>query len=311
MIFSVQGIAGNPGMKDWMEYLAVPEGYRYEKSVKILKEYSFEDFDAVMYEQSNGPGTTQRVLKVYPKNLTGKAPAVVVPFYFPEAMVGFELGTGEVLPRYEKIAMMADLARRGYVSISADSYHLTYIKSDMDRGNFKRWSVAGSQLVKDWPEWTGMGKLVADTRLLIDLLEEDPKVDAKRIGITGHSLGGKMAFYTGCVDKRIKVMMLSDFGFLWDQSNWEKVWYWGGKLAELKDKGMDHVSLLGLCGGKPVMLIAGKYDNDDSEEAMRRAKGYKGKKQDRIVVLNHATGHRPPTEALEAGYVFLDKYLQN
>lgn len=309
--FIMPALAGTPGMKGWMEYLSVPDGYVFEKSVKVLKEYSFEEFDATLLLQANGPGTSQRVLKVYPKNLTGKAPAVVVPFYFPEAMVGFELDSKELLPKYSLIRMMADLAKRGYVSISADSYHLTYIDSDMDRGVFKRWEVAGKQLTKDWPGWTGMGKLVADTRLLVDLLEEDGKVDASRIGIAGHSLGGKMAFYTGCLDKRIKVMMLSDFGFLWEQSNWEKVWYWGDKLQELKAKGMDHTGLLSLCGGKPVILLAGKFDNDDSEAAMRRAKGYRGKKQERIVVINHATGHRPPTEALEAGYGFLDRWIGN
>lgn len=301
--------SGKPGMKAWLEYLSVPAGYGYEKSVKTIKEYSFDDFDAVLLIQANGPGTFQRVLKVYPKNRTDKVPAVVVPFYFPEAMVGFELETGEKLPRYEKISMMADLAKRGYASISADSYHLTYTPQNLDRGSFKRWAVAGKKLTDDWPEWTGMGKLVADTRLLIDLLEEDPGIDADRIGIAGHSLGGKMAFYTGCLDKRIKVMLLSDFGFLWEQSNWEQVWYWGKKLDELKSRGMDHIGLLGLSGGKPVMLLAGKYDNEDSEDAMRKSSGYRGKKQERIVVLNHASGHRPPTEALEAGYEFLDRWL--
>ncbi len=293
----------------WHRYLDPPKEYRFEHSSHLVKTWSFEDFDVEMLVQANGPGTEQRVLKVFPKHFEGKIPAVVVPFYFPEAMIGFEPETGEVYPNYAGIKMMADLARRGFACISAESYHLTYIRSDLARRNFKRWQIAGEALMADWPSWTGMGKLVADTRLLIDLLEQDSRIDASRIGITGHSLGGKMAFYTGCIDRRVKAIMCSDFGFLWEQSNWEKVWYWGSKLDELKAAGMDHTGLLSLAGGKPFFLIAGKYDDDSSYEAMKRARGY-GRHPERLVILNHASGHRPPQSALEAGYDFLELYLK-
>lgn len=301
------GAAGH--RSDWKHYLDAPAEYAFEHSASLVKTYSYEDFDVELLIQANGPGTQQRVLKVFPKHFEGKLPAVVVPFYFPEAMLGFELETLEELPRYTEITMMADLAKRGFCCISADSYHLTYTDSKLARGDFKRWKVAGEALMKDYPSWTGMGKLVADTRLLIDLLEQDPRVDSGRIGIIGHSLGGKMAFYTGCVDPRIKVIVASDFGFRWEQSNWEKVWYWGDKLDELKAKGMDHTQLLSLAGGKPFFLIAGQYDDDSSYEAMKRAKGYR-RHPERLVILNHATGHRPPQSALAAGYDFLEKYLQ-
>ena len=293
----------------WHRYLDPPQAYRFEKSVRPAKSWSFDDFDVEELVQANGPGTFQRVLKVFPKNFEGRLPAVVVPFYFPEAMLGFEPETGEVLPNYAGIKMMSDLARRGFACISAEAYHLTYTECGLDRGNFKRWQIAGDALMADWPSWTGMGKLVADTRLLIDLLEEDSRIDSSRIGITGHSLGGKMAFYTGCLDKRIKVIMCSDFGFRGEQSNWEKVWYWGDRLEELKAAGMDHTGLLSLAGGKPFFLIAGKYDDDSSYEAMKLSRGYR-RHPERLAILNHASGHRPPPSALSAGYSFLERYLK-
>ena len=294
---------------EWKRLLDPPREYKFTHSAELVKTYSFEDFDAELLLQANGPGTVQRVLKVFPKNFEGKLPAVVVPFYFPEAMIGCELETRQVLPKYEKIRMMADLAGRGFACISAESYHLTYEKSDLGRGDFKRWQVAGSALMRDWPGWTGVGKLVADTRLLVDLISEDPRVDASRIGIAGHSLGGKMAFCTGCMDKRIKAILASDFGFRWEQSNWEKIWYWGEKLEAMKAEGLDGTSLLSLSGGKPFFLIAGKYDDDSSFEAMKKARGYR-KHPERLGFLNHATGHRPPQSALDAGYDFLEKYLK-
>jgi predicted esterase len=172
-----------------------------------------------------------------------------------------------------------------------------------------RWGYAGRKLKEDYPSWTGMGKLAFDTRLLVDFISEDPRVDSERIGIIGHSLGGKMAFYAGCLDKRIKVIVASDFGIDWDQTNWKDIWYWGDTLNEIRSKGMNHSELLSLSGGKPFCLIAGEADNENSGVIMRKAKGYE-KNPERLKLINHATGHRPPRKCTEIGYQFLDRYLK-
>ena len=296
------------GQRLWMQYLEVPKDYAFTPDVQMQKSYSFADFDAELLLQKNGPDTWQRVLKVFPKGCSGPVPAVVVPFYFPEGMLAFELDSQEELPKYFGIEMMIHLAKRGFACISADSYHLTYLDSGRGRGDFMRWKEAGDAISKDWPQWCGMGKLVADTRLLIDLLEEDSRIDSQRIGIAGHSLGGKMAFCTGCLDPRVKVMMASDFGFLWEQTNWEKSWYWGDKLELLKQNGITNTDLLSYSRGKPFFLIAGDADTDASFEAMKQAKGY-DRHPERLGFLNHATGHRPPASALEQGYDFIEKQL--
>ena len=302
-------VAGITSKAKWLKQIGTPRDYTFEKSFKQIKKYCFEDFDAELYFQANGPGTFQRTMMVFPKNFTGKLPAVVVPFYAPEKMLGFDPETGEILERYIGVTMMRDLARRGYACISADSYHLTYLKSDRDKEDFYRWRDAGTAVTQDHPSWTGMGKLIADTELLIDILCEDARIDSNRIGIAGHSLGGKMAFYSGCLDPRIKVILASDFGFCWDNTNWKDIWYWGEKVELLKQLGMDHASLLGASGGKPFCLIAGEYDNDESRQLMEQAPGY-APVDERRIIYNHATGHRPPEDVLQKGYDFLDKWLK-
>ena len=315
LLFAVQTLSAQ---NRWSAYLDPPSDYAaFHRSVKKVAEYGFPGFTVEEYRQANGPDTVQRVMMAVPKDAKGRLPAVVAPFYFPEAMLGFDPKTGGVesplaagtnLTRYAGITFMADLARRGYITISADAYHLTYAPEGSPSSAWAKWKYAGTRLVKDHPGWTGIGKLTFDTRLLVDMVAADPRVDAGRIGIIGHSLGGKMAFYAGCLDSRIKVIVASDFGIGWDQTNWSDVWYWGARLDEVRAKGMDHAELLSLAGGKPFCLIAGQYDDSTSGEMMRRACGYEGH-PDRLLLVNHATGHRPPHDALAAGYRFLDRHL--
>ena len=303
----------------WSEYLDAPTEYAaFPRHVEKLGVFRCDGFDVEEYRQANGPGTSQRVLLAIPHKGNLPFPAVAAPFYFPEAMLGFDpktsgngtsSGSAETnLTRYAEIAYMAALARRGYVTASAEAYHLTYRPDDAPKDAWKKWRHVGERLRRDWPGWTGIGKLTFDTRLLIDLLAADPRVDTNRIGIIGHSLGGKMAFYAGCLDPRIRVIVASDFGIGWDQTNWSDPWYWGQTLETVRARGMDHAGLLSLAGGKPFCLIAGKYDDESSGAMMRRAAGYEGHPE-RLLLVNHASGHRPPPDATETGYRFLDRFL--
>lgn len=293
----------------WLDLIGSPADPEFEKSLVLEKKYRLPEFDVELYTQANGKGTSQRIMIALPKDLSKPLPCVAVPFYYPEAMLGFDPETGEILEKYYPVAMMTHLVKRGYIVASADAYHLTYIRSEKNIADFSRWRDAATALRADNPGWSGIGKLVADTVLMIDVLAADPRVDHKRIAIAGHSLGGKMAFYTGCLDDRVKVILASDFGIGWDQTNWNEIWYWGKKVDELKAAGIEHSSLLGSVAPKPMMLIAGQYDNDESFEIMKRAGGYDGYEKN-LRIINHATGHRPPEYALNAGYDFIDEYLK-
>lgn len=223
-------------------------------SVEKVSTYVCADFDVELYRQANGPVTFQRVMMAVPHSMNGKAPCVVVPFYFSEAMLGFNpvdgsfasglASAGTNLTFYAGISYMSDLVKRGYVTISADAYHLTYRNgcaeprvSPPDCG-MSPWRCAAKALNADWLDWSGIGKLVFDTRLLVDLAQADARIDAKRIGMIGHSMGCKMAFCAGMTDNRVKVVVASDFGLGWTQINWDADWYWGGRLADMRAQGL-------------------------------------------------------------------------
>jgi len=297
------GVSAAALPESWSRYLDPPKAYAgFERKVRKVRTKDCSDFTVEWYLQRNGPDSEQRVMLAVPKRLTGKVPCVVVPYYFPEAMLGEETN-------YVEIAYVADLARRGYAAASAEAYHLTYATNGSPADVWAKWRCAGESLKRDWPMWTGIGKLTFDTRLVIDLVAADPRVDADRIGILGHSLGGKMAFYAGCLDPRVKAIVASDFGIGWTQTNWDAVWYWGERVAEMRAAGRSHAELLTASGGKPFCLIAGKYDDADSGAIMRAAKGYDGS-SGRLLLLHHGRDHRPPPEMTDAGYRFLDRWLK-
>lgn len=294
----------NAAAQAWLERIGQPERYAYEPALRLIRQFETAEFHGELYEQANGPGTVQQTLLMLPKTAQpdgGKWPAVVVPFYYPDRMAGYNLDTLEPTGEPD-VAMALQLVRRGYAVVTAEAFHLTYCPLEQDRRDFSRWRLSAEALLRDHPEWTGIGKLIADTRLLVDLLCADARIDPERIGIAGHSLGGKMALYTGCLDDRIKAILGSDFGLEWDRTNWLEPWYWGDKLRELKAAHMDHAELLRIGGLKPFVLIAGEYDDDGALEVIRRA-GYADASQ--YLFINHASGHRPPVDVLERGYDFL------
>ena len=310
----------------WASLLEPPAEYaNFTREVVPVAKYVCADFDVEVYSQRNGPDTHQRVMMAVPRGLKGKAPCVIAPFYFPEAMLGFNpkdeslesdlAPEGTNLTFYAGISYMSDLTRRGYVTISADAYHLTYRNhvcswwAAVLGCSGSPWRRVGCALKEDWPQWTGVGKLTFDTRLLVDFAAADPRVDISRVGMIGHSLGGKMAFYAGMTDDRVKVVVASDFGLGWAQTNWGDCWYFGDKLAKMRAQGFSNVDLLSASGGRPFCLIAGKYDDADSGNLMKAATGYDGV-GDRLLFLRHGTGHRPPAEVTARGYRFLDTYLE-
>ena len=294
----------------WLDAIGTPSYDIPKEPIKLLARYEYPDFDAELYLQKNGPDTTQRILMAFPKEIKEPCPAVAVPFYIAEQMLGMDPATGEPIPRYAHDCIMRHLVQRGYVTASADSYHITYMESEKPFDDFSRWKDAGEKLRCDHPNWSGVGKLISDTQLLLDALCADKRVDPSRVGIAGHSLGGKMAFYTGCLDSRVKAIRASDFGIGWDQTNWRDVWYWGSQVEALLAKGMDHSELLSVAAPKPFCLIAGQYDNWESWRMMLRTPGYIPQ-DPRLKLINHATGHQPPAEALEEGYCFLDRWLKS
>ena len=56
-----------------------------------------------------------------------------------------------------------------------------------------------------YPHWSVMGKMVADTRCVInDASTRMPFIDSNKIYLAGYSLGGTVALFTAALDNRVK-----------------------------------------------------------------------------------------------------------
>jgi len=110
-----------------------------------------------------------------------------------------------------------------------------------------------------------------------------PKVDAERIGIVGHSYGGKWAMFASCLHERFACAVWSDPGIVFDESrpniNYWEPWYLGyepsyqrqrgtpsdanprtGAYKELVQKGHDLHELHALMAPRPFLVSGGAED---------------------------------------------------
>ncbi len=128
-----------------------------------------------------------------PLKLAGKAPGVVALHGTYER--GIEQAAG-LIDNPDK-AYLDHLCRRGYVVIAPEHF----VAGD-------RIPAAGAYDTADFhrrhPEWNAVGKFTYEHSIAVDVLAMQPEVDADRLGVMGHSLGGHGAIFLAAYDERLK-----------------------------------------------------------------------------------------------------------
>lgn len=161
-----------------------------------------------------------------------------------------------------------------------------------------------------------------------------PEVDAQRVGVMGHSYGGKWAMFASCLDERFACGVWSDPGIVFDETrsnvNYWEPWYLGydpaftrtpgipsaenprtGPYRRMIDARRDLHELHALMAPRPFLVSGGAEDPKERWKALNhsvavnRLLGY----EDRVAMTNRPA-HDPTPESNEQIYRFCEWALQ-
>ena len=193
-------------------------------------------------------------------------PAVVTVYYEPETGIG----EGK---EYRDFAYQ--LARRGFVTLSLGTTEATAAKTygiyypDLDHAEVQPLSMLAYAAANAWY-----------------VLAQRPEVDSERIGIVGHSFGGKWAMFASCLFDKYACGVWSDPGIVFDSRpsvNYWEPWYLGyagpdfrkrglptkenprtGLYKNLVKEGHDLHELHALMAPRPFLVSGGSEDQPNS-----------------------------------------------
>lgn len=240
----------------------------------------------------------------------GKRPAVFVPFYDPETSVG--------LSEKPMRDFAWQLARRGFVTLSIGS-----------PGGDARKPVLSP--AAHCQPLSYLGYVSANMWQVLAAL---PEVDAGRIGIMGHSYGGKWSMFGSCLWEKYACAAWSDPGIVFDETrqsiNYQEPWYLGldpamtrkpglvredsprtGAYKALVEKGHDLQELEALMAPRPFLVSGGAEDPPkrwtvlNHSIAVNHLLGVSGR-----VAMTNREKHEPNEESNGAIYRFFEYWLK-
>lgn len=204
-----------------------------------------------------------------------------------------------------------ELAERGYVVLAPDYPNFGDYRIDPYAMGYASASMKG----------------IANHRRAIDVLHSMAEVEAGRIGVAGHSLGGHNSLFLAAFDIRVAAVVTS-CGF----TSFAR--YMGGDLTGWTHKGymprialvygksparmpFEFADVLAAIATRPVFVNAPLHDENFNvtgvDDAVREAHGLAQRlygRDARIVVEHPDCAHDFPPDVRERAYEFLDRWLQ-
>jgi formylglycine-generating enzyme required for sulfatase activity/pimeloyl-ACP methyl ester carboxylesterase len=288
----------------WGRILGRPANLAPQKpQTRLLRAVDEGFYTGQVMELRTEPDSWAKIYLMIPaKPVRRPMPVVIVPYYDIDTPAGSNLGGHVFSPSYTR-HFGEHLLRRGFAVLAvrwwAQSYGEDYAEAVMN-------------LYERHPDWSGLGKWVWDSQRVLDYLETVDGIDRTRVGMIGHSLGGKMTLYAAAMDRRVAAAVSSEPGIGLRFSNYDDYWYLSEEAVERPREPFDQHELLALIAPRPFLLIGGESaDTDKSWHYINAAKAvYKvNGKPEQLGYYNHRQGHSPSPESFELSLEWLDHFL--
>jgi hypothetical protein len=293
----------NDAMGPWPAVLEKPR-------TEILRE---EERDGLLWRRVRleiAPNQTGEGWLLLPKG-DGPFPAVLVVYYEPETSVGL----GGKDKEYRDFGLQ--LARRGFVTLNIGTPGGNAWKPDTGQALCQPLSFHAYVAANCWQALAAL-----------------PQVDSKRIGVTGHSYGGKWAMFAAAQWEKFAAVAVSDPGIVFDEKranvNYWEPWYLGldasgsqrqrgipsdanprtGAYKQLREAGRDLHEIHALIAPRPFLVSGGSEDHAERwaplnhTVAVNKLLGF----SDRVGMTNRPN-HTPNEDSNAVLYAFFEHFL--
>jgi hypothetical protein len=298
----------------WHEMMGVWPDLIIDQRLEIIETTKREDFTQHKVSFRWLPNEKTEGYLLIPDG-EGVKPAVITVYYEPETAIG--LGKP-----YRDFAYQ--LTKRGFVTLSLGTKEATANKTY----SLYYPSIENAQVQPLWM----LGYAAANAWNALAKVEG---VDSTRIGITGHSFGGKWAMFASCLYEKFACAVWSDPGIVFDETkgsavNYWEPWYLGyypppwsdtwrktgltenakGLYPKLVRGGYDLHELHALMAPRPFLVSGGSSDPPERWKALNhtiavnKLLGYRNR-----VAMTNRPEHSPNEESNEQIYRFFEYFL--
>jgi hypothetical protein len=254
----------NEILEKWHGMMGPWPAFLSEQELTVIRSETRENFTQHTVRFNWLPGESTEGYLLIPDGITSPSPAVITVFYEPETAIGVG-GKPHRDFAYQ-------LAQRGFVTLSlgttaaskAQNFSLYY--PSIENAEIQPLSTLAYAAANAW-----------------HALAKRPEVDASKIGIAGHSFGGKWAMFASCLFEKFACAAWSDPGIVFQNDrpsiNYWEPWYLGyhrkpwrkrglitednpafGLYPELIEKGYNLQELHALMAPRPFLVSGGSED---------------------------------------------------
>ena len=295
-------------LKQWHEWMGPWPTILQTPNIEFISQEKRENYTQSKIRLEIAPQQTGEGWLLVPEG-SGPFPAVLVVYYEPETSIG----KGKESLR----DFGYQLVRRGFVTLSIGTPGGNAWKPDIKKALCQPLSYHAYVAANCW-----------------HALANRPDVDAARIGVVGHSYGGKWALFAAALWEKFAAVVVSDPGIVFDETrsnvNYWEPWYLGldpdvkrtagipkpenprtGAYKTIYETGHDLHELHALIAPRPFLVSGGSEDPPDRwiplnhTLQVNKLLGFTNR-----VAMTNRQNHTPTEESNDQIYAFFEHFLK-